>query len=112
MYKGVNLGTFLSSLLSTVFMEVTKLCGIPLFLWNINLGLITNRINRIGLKSMQGRKEKKSIECLSYNWWVFKIFVVKNKYLHHSTASGELIKECPFILECQEQFNLKMVLDG
>lgn len=40
------------------------------------------------------------------------IFLQKNKYLHHSRASGELIKECPFILECQEQFNLKMVLDG
>lgn len=37
---------------------------------------------------------------------------VKNKYLHHSRSSSERIKECPFILKCREQFDLKMVLDG
>lgn len=62
---------------------------------------------------MQGSKKKKNLYnvCLTIVGFL-KFLSVKNKYLHHSRASGELIKECPFILECQEQFNLKMVLDG
>lgn len=62
---------------------------------------------------MQGGKEKNNLQdvCLTTGGFL-KILSVKNKPLHHCRASGELIKECPFVLECQEQFNLKMVLDG
>lgn len=88
------------------------MCSIPLFLWDISLGLIASKINRIVLKSVQGSKEKKIYRMFVLKTMSFKILSVKNKYLHHSRASGELIKECPFISECQEQFDLKMVLDG